>query len=53
MKRNQITISNEQDRLTIASILVKNGYTVRTVKVKVIPTGKATKAAVEYWREEE
>lgn len=51
--RNQITISNEQDRLTVATILVKNGYSVRTVKVKVTPTGKSTKIVLEYWKEEE
>ena len=39
MKRAQLIISNEQDRLTVAAVLVKNGYSVRTV--------------VEYWREEE
>lgn len=53
MKREQITISNEQDRLAVASILVKNGYSVRTVKVKSTATGKTTKTVVEYWREEE
>lgn len=52
MKRNQITIANEQDRLAVASILVKNGYSVRTVRVKATPTGKTTKTVVEYWREE-
>ena len=53
MKRSQITISNEQDRLTVAAILVKNGYTTRQVKVKATPTGKSTKTVVEYWQEEE
>lgn len=53
MKRNQITIANEQDRLTIAAILVKNGYTVRQVRVKASQTGKTMKTVVEYWREEE
>ena len=53
MKREQIIISNEQDRLTVAAILVKNGYTARTVKIKATPTGKTTRTAVEYWREEE
>lgn len=53
MKRNQITIANEQDRLTVAAVLIKNGYCARTARVKVTPTGKAIKTVVEYWREEE
>lgn len=53
MKRAQLIISNEQDRLTVAAVLVKNGYSVRTVKVKATATGKLTKTAVEYWREEQ
>lgn len=53
MKREQINIGNEQDRLTVAAVLVKNGYSVRTVKVKATATGKSTKTAVEYWREEQ
>lgn len=53
MKRAQLIISNEQDRLTVAAVLVKNGYSVRTVKVKATATGKSTKTAVEYWREEQ
>ncbi len=52
MKREQITIANKQDRLAVASILVKNGYAVRTVKIKTTPTGKSVKTVVEYWREE-
>lgn len=53
MKREQLIISNEQDRLTVAAVLVKNGYSVRTVKVKATATGKSIKTAVEYWREEQ
>lgn len=33
-KTGQIKISNEQDRLTVASILIKNGYTVCIQKEK-------------------
>ncbi len=51
MNRNRINISNEQDRLEVAKILVKNGYSVRTVKVKAMPTGKTTKTVLEYWEE--
>lgn len=29
MKREQITIANEQDRLEVVKILIKNGYTAR------------------------
>lgn len=32
---NKIEIFTEQDRLTVASILVKNGYTVRQFKERV------------------
>ena len=39
MKRAHFFICNEQVRLTVAAVLVKNGYSVRSV--------------VEYWREEE
>ena len=52
MKISQIIIANEQDRLTVAAISVKNGYCVRTVKVKTTPTDKSMKTVVEYWREE-
>lgn len=53
MKRNQITIVNEQDRLEVAKILVKNGYTARQAKIKATPTGKTIRTVAEYWREEE
>ena len=43
MKREQLNIANEQDRLTIAAILVKNGYSVRTVKVRTTKSGKTTR----------
>lgn len=53
MKREQIIIANEQDRLEVAKVLVKNGYCVRQVRVKASQTGKTMKTVVEYWREEE
>lgn len=53
MNRNRINISNEQDRLEVAKVLVKNGYSVRTVKVKVTPTDKTKKTVLEYWEEKE
>lgn len=33
-KKMKIKIANEQDRITVAGILVKNGYTIRIVKQK-------------------
>ena len=48
MERQQITIANEQDRLEVIKILVKNGYTARQRKIKATPTGKSTKTAVEF-----
>lgn len=35
-----LEISNKEDRRTIAGILVENGYTVKTVKVKIKSTTK-------------
>lgn len=32
---NKIEIFNEEDRLTVAKVLVKNGYTVRQSKERV------------------
>ena len=52
MERQQITISNEQDRLEVVKILVKNGYTARQARVKASQTGKTMKTVVEYWEEE-
>lgn len=53
MDRTQVKISNEQDRLTVATILLKNGYSARTVKVKSSSTGKTAKTVLEYWEEDE
>lgn len=53
MSRQRIKISNEQDRLDVAKILIKNGYSARTTKVKATPTGKTTKTVLEYWEEKE
>ena len=46
MEKNRITVSNADDRQTLAVILIKNGYTVRVVKER---NGKATITVVEYW----
>lgn len=37
---------NDQERLDLARLLIKAGYTVRTVTVKV---GSSSAKAVEYW----
>lgn len=37
---------NDQERLDLARLLIKAGYTVRTVTVKV---GATAAKAVEYW----
>ena len=34
MTPNRLTIAQEADRLTVAAILIKNGYTVRQGKAK-------------------
>lgn len=44
----QIEVSNAEDRLTVAAILVANGYTVRQVKVK----GSRVKTNIEAIKEE-
>ena len=37
----KLEIYNEEDRLKVAAILVKNGYTVRQSKEKRMPSGKS------------
>ena len=39
---------NDQERLDLAKLLIKAGYTVRISTVK---TGNTTAKAVEFWRE--
>lgn len=41
----KLAIYNRDDRLTVAKILIDNGYTVKQGKRKVTPTGKT----VEYF----
>ncbi len=48
----RIKISKDEDRLTVANILVKNGYTVRIVKVKR-DSGKSYDFYLEYSKAEE
>ena len=45
---NRVIVGNKEDRLALASILIKNGYTVRIVKDTV--NGKKADV-VEYWRD--
>ena len=37
----ELKIYNQEDRLTVAAILIKNGYTVAQGKKQRIPTGKS------------
>lgn len=52
MNRNQIIILDDEDRLDVAKILCKNGYSVRTVKVNRTPNGML-RPILEYWEEED
>lgn len=50
MERYRLKISNKEDQLTAASILVKNGYAVRLIYIK--PEGKSTRDGyLEVWKE--
>lgn len=40
---------NKEDRLAIASLLIKAGYTVRIRKEKI---GNTTRTVVEYWEDD-
>ncbi len=51
-KEMLIKIYNQQDRLDVAQILVKNGYTVRQVKKSRTPTGKTVDYCLEVKQEE-
>lgn len=48
----KINVFKEDDRLTVASILIKNGYTVRQGKEKKKPDGKTYVYYVETVEEE-
>ena len=48
--KEKIIIKETEDRLTIAKLLIKNGYTVKLTKV-VIAGQKAPVNAVEFWKE--
>lgn len=48
MERNRIYIPIVEDRVTVAAILFKAGYAVRTVKVK---ENNKSVTYLEYWKE--
>lgn len=48
MERQKIYVSNTEDRLALAAVLIKNGYTVRMSREK---PGNKVAYFVEYWRE--
>lgn len=47
-----LVIYSREDRLTVAKILIDNGYTVKQGKRKTTPTGKAVEYFLEVEREE-
>lgn len=49
----ELAIYNRQDRLTVAAILIDNGYTVSNRKKKKTPTGKALEYYLEVQKNEE
>lgn len=49
MEKQKIYVSNAEDRLALAGILIKNGYTVRMSREK---QGNKAVCFVEYWRDE-
>lgn len=49
MERQKIYVSNTEDRMALAAVLIKNGYTVRMSREK---QGNKTIYFVEYWRDE-
>ena len=51
-ERNVIEVELVQERLTLVTILAKNGYTVKIVTKTVVENGKNKKKTfVEYWRD--
>ena len=49
----KIDINREDDRLTVAAILVKNGYTVRQGKERRTPTARVNTYYIEAEKDEE
>ena len=47
----ELNVANEADRLSIASILIKNGYVCSQAKTKDESTGKSTYKLFVYQRE--
>ena len=48
MERQRIYVTNTEDRLLVASVLIKSGYTARIGREK---QGNKLVCFVEYWRE--
>lgn len=48
MERQKIYVTSTEDRLTVASVLIKSGYTVRMGREK---QGNKLVCFVEFWRE--
>lgn len=48
----RLFIKNEADRLTVAAILIKNGYTVRQTKVPKSATSTTQVSCLEAFRQE-
>ena len=49
----KIDINREDDRLTVAAILVKNGYTVRQGKERRTPTARVFNYYIEAEKDDE
>ena len=49
----RLAIYNKEDRLTVAKILVDNGYTVRQEKRKLTPTGKSLEYFLEVSKDDD
>lgn len=50
--RNKVKIYNLEDRLNVAQILIKNGYTVAQGKEKKTPDGRSMVYYLEFWEED-
>jgi len=50
--KTDLMIVREEDRIAVAGILVKNGYTVTQIKRKRTPTGKTVEYGLRVERQE-
>ncbi len=51
-ERKILEIKSEDDRSTVAKILVENGYTVRKASVAKSVNSSSKKTVLQYWKEE-